>query len=107
MERYDYYGKLKESLEQAVAYNKGDKSRVRISVRELPIPEYKADDVQRLRFSLNLSQRGFAAALGVSARTVEAWEIGRNVPNGAARNLLYLLDHNSKLVDQLIIRQSL
>jgi putative transcriptional regulator len=71
----------------------------------LPVPEYRADDVQRLRSSLNLSQRGFASVLGVSARTVEAWEIGRNAPSGSARNLLYLLDHNSTLVDQLIVRQ--
>jgi len=105
MENYDYFGRLKESLEQAAAFKKGDRSRVRVSVRELPVPEYKAEDVQRLRSSLNLSQRGFASVLGVSARTVEAWEIGRNVPNGSARNLLYLLENNSALVDQLIARQ--
>ena len=105
MENYDYFGRLKESLEQAIAFKNGDKSRARVSVRELPVPEYKADDVQRLRSALNLSQRGFASALGVSPRTVEAWEIGRNIPNGSARNLLYLLDHNSSLVDQLVVRQ--
>jgi len=102
---YNYFKHLKESLEQAVSHSKGDSSRVRVSVRELPIPEYKADDVQQLRITLNLSQRGFAYALGVSKRTVEAWETGRNIPNGSARNLLYLLDQNSTLVDQLIVRQ--
>ncbi|MDR2599310.1 MAG: transcriptional regulator [Oscillospiraceae bacterium] len=102
--KYNYYESLVESLEQAVAYSKGDNSKVRISVRQLPIPEYKADDVHRLRKGLNLSQRGFAYALGVSTRTVEAWEIGRNKPNGSARNLLYLLDNNSSLVEQLIAR---
>jgi len=43
--------------------------------------------------------------LGVSPRTVESWEIGRNVPNGSARNLLYLIDNNDRLVDQLVTRQ--
>jgi len=105
VEKYNYYERLKKSLEQAAAHGNGDSSRVRVSVRELPIPEYKAGDVQRLRTTLNLSQRGLAYALGVSKRTVESWEIGRNVPNGSARNLLYLLDHNSALVEQLIIRQ--
>jgi len=105
MEKYNYYERLKESLEQAVAYNKGDKSKARVSVREIPKPEYKASDIQRLRATLNLSQKGFAFALGVSKRTVESWEIGRNVPNGSARNLLFLLDKNSTLIEQLIIRQ--
>jgi len=102
--KYDYYGRLKESLKQAAAHKKGDSSRVRVSVREMYIPEYRADDIQRLRATLNLSQRGFAYALGVSKRTVESWEIGRNIPNGSARNLLYLLDHNSALVEQLVER---
>ena len=105
VKKYDYYGRLTESLEQAAAHSKGDKSRVRVSVRELSIPEYTAGDVQRLRSSLNLSQRGFAYALGVSTRTVESWEIGRNTPNGSARNLLFLFDQNSALVEQLIERQ--
>jgi len=102
--KYEYYDRLKESLEQAAAHSKGDVSKVRVSVREMSIPEYKANDIQRLRTTLNLSQRGFAYALGVSKRTVESWEIGRNIPNGSARNLLYLLDHNSALVEQLIER---
>ena len=105
MAKYDYYERLKTSLEQAAAFKKGDNSRIRTSVRELPIPEYKSEDVQRLRSNLKLSQRGLAYALGVSARTVESWEIGRNIPNGSARNLLYLLDNNRALVDQLIVRQ--
>ncbi|MCL2663310.1 MAG: transcriptional regulator [Oscillospiraceae bacterium] len=105
MKQYDYYGRLTESLKQAADHSRGDKSRVRVSVRELKIPEYTAGDVRSLRSSLNLSQRGFAYAMGVSTRTVESWEIGRNTPNGSARNLLYLFIQNSTLVEQLIERQ--
>ena len=47
MENFDYFDALKESLEQAVDYTKGDKSRCRTVVRETPIPAYKADDVAR------------------------------------------------------------
>ena len=42
MENFDYFDALKESLEQAVDYTKGDKSRCRTVVRETPIPAYKA-----------------------------------------------------------------
>ena len=38
MENFDYFDALKESLEQAVDYPKGDKSRCRTVVRETPIP---------------------------------------------------------------------
>ncbi|WP_366517617.1 helix-turn-helix domain-containing protein [uncultured Mailhella sp.] len=79
-------------------------SRCRVVVRESPVPEYKAEDVARIRKSLDLSQRTLANALGVSTRTVEAWEAGRNVPSGAARHLLYLFDCDHSLVDKLIVR---
>jgi len=105
LDNYDYFERLKGSLEQAASHAKGDDSRVRVNVRKLPIPEYRANDVQQLRIALNLSQKGFAYVLGVSARTVESWEIGRNNPNGSARNLLYLIDNNRELANQLIIRQ--
>ena len=102
MEEYNYYKRLKESLEQAVAFKNGDTSKARVSVYEIPIPEYKAGDVARVRSDLNLSQRTFAFALGVSPRTVEAWEVGRNEPSGAARHLLFLIEKNKGLVNQLI-----
>jgi len=105
MAEHKYFDRFKESLEQAVAFKKGDKSKARVSVYEIPVPEYKADDIVRVRSNLRLSQRGLALALGVSSRTVEAWEVGRNEPSGAARNLLYLIENNAALIDQLIARQ--
>lgn len=102
---YNYYERLKGSLEQVVDFEKGDKSKARVSVLEMPVPEYKASDVARVRLGLKLSQKGLAFALGVSPRTVEAWETGRNMPNGAARNLLYLIEKDNSLIDKLVIRQ--
>ena len=96
--------RLVESLQQALAYSKGDKSRVRVSVREIPVPEYKAGDVSRMRSELRLSQRALASVLGVSARTVEAWEAGRNAPNGPAARMLYLIEADHSLVDKLVMR---
>lgn len=104
MSDFDFYNELKTSLEEAVAFKNGDKTRVRVSVRELPIPEYDATSVAQVRIKLNLSQRGLASALGVSPRTVESWEAGRNIPNGAARNLLYLLEKDASLVNHFIAR---
>jgi len=104
MADYNYYDRLKESLEQASAFTKGDKSRVRVSVREIPVPEYKANDIFRMRSDLRLSQRALASVLGVSARTVEAWESGRNAPNGPAARMLYLIEADNSLIDKLVMR---
>lgn len=93
-----------EGLEEAVAYKQGDTSCCKVSVREVPVPEYKAEDVARARKALNLSQRALASVLGVSPRTVEAWEAGRNMPSGAARHLLFLLDGDHSLVQRLAPR---
>ena len=102
MAKYNYYDRLKDSLEQAVAYKNGDASRIHVSVREISIPEYKASDITRLRSALCLSQRGLAYALGVSARTVEAWEAGRNTPCGSSRHLLYLFEQDHTLVGRFV-----
>jgi len=45
-------------------------------------------EVVRLRFEIGLTQAQFAAALGVSKRTLEQWEQGRRERSGAARQLL-------------------
>lgn len=102
MEKQTYYDSLKAGLEDAVAFINGDQSRGRILRRESHIPDYKAEDVARARKDLNMSQRTLAFTLGVSTRTVEAWEAGRNEPSGAARNLLYLIDKDHTLVDRLV-----
>lgn len=100
----ELFESLMSGLEDAVAFAEGDTTRCRVVVRESPVPEYKAEDVARTRKSLNLSQRALASVLGVSTRTVEAWEAGRNKPSGAARHLLYLFDCDHSLVDRLNVR---
>ena len=102
----ELFDQLMSSLEDAVAFSEGDTSRCKVVEREIPdpIPAYKAADVARARKDLNMSQRALADALGVSKRTVEAWEAGRNVPSGAARHLLYLLDTDHALVNRLVAR---
>ena len=42
------------------------------------------------RSKTGLSQPKFAELLGVSVRTLQAWEQGRRAPSGAARSLLHI-----------------
>jgi putative transcriptional regulator len=48
-------------------------------------------DVANIRHMHHLTQKELADGLGVSKRTVEAWETGRNNVTGAASKLLCLL----------------
>ena len=38
VKEFNYYERLKESLEQAVDFTKGDKSKAKVSVHEIPVP---------------------------------------------------------------------
>lgn len=101
---FNYYEDLKQGLAEALAYKHGEKGRCRVHVLKTAIPSYTSKEIRSLRVKLNLSQLGLAAALGVSKRTVEAWEANRNAPNGAARHLIYLIQKQPELLNRLIQR---
>ena len=96
-----YFDALMSSLEDAAAFAEGDTSRCKVVEFEDPVPEYKADDIARTRQSLKMSQMMLAATLGVPVHTVEAWEMGENIPSAPERRLLYLIDNDHSLVDRL------
>jgi putative transcriptional regulator len=52
--------------------------------------------VSFVRERVGLSQRPFAALLGVSVRTLQEWEQGRRAPSGAARTLLMIAAKNPR-----------
>lgn len=92
---------LTESLNQAIDYKKGNRKAARRVVRVIEVPEFTPADVLAVRSKLQLTQKGLAAVVGVSPRTVEAWEAGTNQPNGSARNLLYLLGKDERVFSLL------
>ncbi len=57
--------------------------------------------VARIRERTGLSQADFAAALGVSKRTIEQWEQGRRQPSGAAKTLLKIVDRHPEVLLEL------
>ena len=46
--------------------------------------------------TLGVSQSVFAGLLGVSPKLVEAWESGRNTPDGPVRRLIELIERNPR-----------
>ena len=57
--------------------------------------------VVRVRLNSGLSQAQFAAALGVSKRTLEQWEQGRRKPSGAAKTLLLIAERHPEVLLEL------
>ena len=101
-ENFNLFNELQGSLQEAVAFKKGDKRKGRMVVREIPTPDYTGSDVHRIRQQLQLSQNGLAVALGVSKRTVEAWEAGKNAPSNSSNKLLYLIEKDPAIIKELV-----
>ncbi len=101
-DNFNFGEKLIQSLQEAVAYKLGDKTKGRSRVYEIPTPSYDGKDVLRIRKRLNISQAGFALALGVSKRTVEAWEAGKSSPSNASNKLLYLVEKDESIINRLV-----
>ncbi len=55
----------------------------------------------RVRLKSGMSQAEFAAALGVSKRTLEQWEQGRREPSGAALTLLRIAERHPEVLLEL------
>jgi len=77
-----------QGLTEAVDYQQGKTNarKTRLSIK--PVATFNNADIKRIRQRTGLSQVMFASSLGVSSKTVEAWENGRNKPEGASRRLL-------------------
>ena len=84
---------LDEAIVDAKSGNKILKSET-ISIEIEPLVDYSADTIKDIRRRTGLTQSLFAKWLGVSTRTVEAWEAGRNKPSGPSSRLLSLLQKN-------------
>jgi putative transcriptional regulator len=65
-----------------------------------PVREFDTEAIRRIRRKTGLSQVMFALSLGVSPKTVEAWECGRNRPEGASRRLLEIVQANPAFLQQ-------
>ena len=71
------YDDLKQGLEEAIAYEKGSgKARVK-TYMIMPVKEYTNKEIREIRMKAGMTQSVFAAYMGVSKKTVEAWECGR------------------------------
>lgn len=87
----ELFEELLESVREGGAILRGDEEPSRRFEIEEP-------DVAAVRERYGLSQRRFAAMLGISVRTLQNWEQGRRRPHGPARVLLRVAEEHPEAV---------
>ena len=98
---------IKTGLQEAIEYEKGNLKARKTTLQILPTDRFSPKDIKDIRNNTGLSQVLFAKYLGVSEKTVEAWESGRNHPDGVACRMLTLtrndpqFPHKSGIVNRL------
>ena len=88
---------LQEGLKQAVDHAEGNCGVRVVTYKIEPVVEYNSDQIRKIRMEAMMTQRVFADFLGVSVKTVEAWERGRTHPTGPACRLIKILDEDDEL----------
>lgn len=96
----DVYKSIISGLDEAALYEKGRIKARTAKCTVNPAPTFSAQEIKNVRNSLQMTQATFAAVMGVSNKTVEAWESGRNVPIGTARRMLSLLKADPALLSR-------
>ncbi len=101
----DIFNDTLQGLQDALEYVRGDKSKGRsktVTVPDvIPVKDYSKEDIKRIRTANHFTQRIFADLIGVSQKTVEAWETGTNRPNGSALRVMQLIETDRDVLNHM------
>ena len=93
----NFFDGVIEGLEEALAYKEGT-AKPETIVRKHSLPDV---NVSQIRNALSMTQKAFDNVLGVSCRTVEAWEPGKSNPTPTAKKLMFLISQDHSLIQKL------
>lgn len=82
---------LKTGLQEAIDYEKGKGCAKVRKLQFEPVQKVDNEEIRKIRIDSGMTQAAFAQFMGISPKTVEAWECGRIHPTGPAYRLLNLL----------------
>jgi putative transcriptional regulator len=102
MKTNNLFENISKGLNEAILHEKG-KKLAHLTVHKVsiaPLKQYPPKKIRLIRMNLGMSQPIFANVLGVSQKTVEAWEAGRNEPNGTAQRFLSILEKDNKFLEK-------
>ena len=90
-----YFDNLMTGLNEAVAIERGEIIGRKTIYEIQPVKKYNNMQIKKIRTSVGMTQNLFANYMGVSSKTVEAWEKGTNHPTGTACRLISLLENKT------------
>ena len=95
-------GKMFNDLEEGFkAILSEDKNKLKKNtIKILPLTDFKSSDIKNVRNKVGMTQSLFASFLGVSQKTVEAWELGYNKPSGSSNRLISMLVNDNDLINK-------
>ncbi len=96
------FNELKEGLQEAIDFEKGNGKAKSVPYIIVPVTEYNSHEIKDIRTKAGMTQSVFANYLGVSKKTVEAWECGRTHPTGPVCRLLDILSAGNFLNQSII-----
>ena len=95
---------IKQGLNEAIEHERGQLQGVKVNkITVAPLNTYTANEIKAIRVQMRMTQRLFAGAMGVSVKTVEAWETGTNRPSGVANRMLEILSKDNNLFERYSI----
>lgn len=94
------YRRLVSILKKRI--DKGLKTNAKDIPGEILSPKpFSAKQIKKIRKGCNLSQTWFAYMLNVSPKTIQAWEQGKNKPEGSSLVLLHICKNNPDNICEL------
>jgi len=94
------YDSIMRGLDEAIKISNGELKGRRQKVSISPVNDFSKAEIKCLRLNLHLTQLAFAQLMGVSKKTIEAWEKGTNSPNGPARRIIGMLKEDPNLPEK-------
>jgi putative transcriptional regulator len=82
------------------------RKRVRVYTPVSPVKEYLPHEIKAIREQNQYSQSFFGEYLGVSLKTVQAWEAGTNKPTGTAMRIFQILEKDPHALDKYILAEA-
>ena len=96
---------LKKSLNESIEFAQGDPTKGTVrSLSFKALPELSKTQIKSIREETHLSAAAFANVIGVSAKTIEAWESGRSIPSGPSKRLLQMFKEKPEFTKEFIVR---
>ncbi len=99
--RKPLFERLKQGLEEGVAYAQGELTLRTVEMPEKP-PAIDAKTITALRSRAAMSQAVFARMLNVSPKTLQSWEQGIRKPSDASQRLIQILSEHPAIICQSV-----